>query len=149
SGWGAVADREAHDETGRGRGATDRATVERTRERIGGVPVTVCPARSGQRADVSRSAGSPDRDRRTSRRPVGKCDSDAPAAPVHWPCDPGGVGYNDRDPLVSAFVARGNGVRLGYFDCFSGIAGDMTMAALVDAGVDPRAIQDAVASLGL
>jgi len=40
-------------------------------------------------------------------------------------------------------------VRVGYFDCFSGIAGDMTLAALVDAGVDRRAIQDAVASLGL
>jgi uncharacterized protein (TIGR00299 family) protein len=40
-------------------------------------------------------------------------------------------------------------VRVGYFDCFSGIAGDMTLAALVDAGVDPRPIHDAVGSLGL
>jgi uncharacterized protein (TIGR00299 family) protein len=40
-------------------------------------------------------------------------------------------------------------VRVGYFDCFSGIAGDMTLAALVDSGVDRRPIQDAVASLGL
>jgi pyridinium-3,5-bisthiocarboxylic acid mononucleotide nickel chelatase len=40
-------------------------------------------------------------------------------------------------------------VRIGYFDCFSGISGDMTLGALADAGVDPRAIQSAVASLGL
>jgi pyridinium-3,5-bisthiocarboxylic acid mononucleotide nickel chelatase len=40
-------------------------------------------------------------------------------------------------------------VRVGYFDCFSGIAGDMTLAALVDSGVDARVIQESVASLGL
>jgi uncharacterized protein (TIGR00299 family) protein len=40
-------------------------------------------------------------------------------------------------------------VRVGYFDCFSGISGDMTLGALVDAGVDPRPIQEAVSSLGL
>jgi len=40
-------------------------------------------------------------------------------------------------------------VRVGYFDCFSGASGDMTLGALVDAGVDGRAIQEAVASLGL
>jgi uncharacterized protein (TIGR00299 family) protein len=40
-------------------------------------------------------------------------------------------------------------VRIGYFDCFSGISGDMTLGALVDAGVDPRVIQTAVAGLGL
>jgi uncharacterized protein (TIGR00299 family) protein len=40
-------------------------------------------------------------------------------------------------------------VRIAYFDCFSGISGDMTLGALVDVGVDPRAIQEAVSSLGL
>jgi uncharacterized protein (TIGR00299 family) protein len=40
-------------------------------------------------------------------------------------------------------------VRVGYFDCFSGISGDMTLGALVDAGVDARQIEEAVKSLGL
>lgn len=40
-------------------------------------------------------------------------------------------------------------MRIAYFDCFSGISGDMTLGALVDAGVDSKAIQTAVASLGL
>jgi uncharacterized protein (TIGR00299 family) protein len=41
------------------------------------------------------------------------------------------------------------GVRIGYFDCFSGISGDMTLGALVDAGVDPNAILSAINSLDL
>lgn len=40
-------------------------------------------------------------------------------------------------------------MRIAYFDCFSGISGDMTLGALVDAGVDAAAIQTAVARLGL
>jgi len=40
-------------------------------------------------------------------------------------------------------------VRIAYFDCFSGISGDMTLGALIHAGVDVGAIKDAVASLGL
>jgi uncharacterized protein (TIGR00299 family) protein len=40
-------------------------------------------------------------------------------------------------------------VRLAYFDCFSGISGDMTLGALVDAGVDPAPVREAVGRLGL
>jgi uncharacterized protein (TIGR00299 family) protein len=50
---------------------------------------------------------------------------------------------------VTPFGTEDKGVRLGYFDCFSGIAGDMTLAALADAGVDRDAIRQSVASLGL
>lgn len=36
-----------------------------------------------------------------------------------------------------------------HFDCFSGISGDMTLAALFDAGVDVEPVQKGLASLGL
>jgi len=40
-------------------------------------------------------------------------------------------------------------VRIAYFDCFSGISGDMVLGALVDAGVDMRAIEAELRKLGL
>ncbi|HJT77182.1 MAG TPA: nickel pincer cofactor biosynthesis protein LarC [Gemmataceae bacterium] len=40
-------------------------------------------------------------------------------------------------------------MRVAHFDCFSGISGDMTLAALIDAGVDADAIRAGIASLGL
>src|ERR1700746_1467091 len=44
-----------------------------------------------------------------------------------------------------------NGVfmRIAYLECFSGISGDMFLGALVDAGVSPRPLEDAVSALGL
>jgi uncharacterized protein (TIGR00299 family) protein len=40
-------------------------------------------------------------------------------------------------------------VRLAHFDCFSGISGDMTLGALIDAGVPESTIRTALDSLGL
>jgi uncharacterized protein (TIGR00299 family) protein len=45
--------------------------------------------------------------------------------------------------------AGGFSVRVAHFDCFSGISGDMTLGALIDAGVDAAAIRSAIDSLGL
>jgi uncharacterized protein (TIGR00299 family) protein len=41
------------------------------------------------------------------------------------------------------------GVRVAHFDCFSGISGDMTLAALIDSGVDVEAIRRGLNSLNL
>ncbi len=40
-------------------------------------------------------------------------------------------------------------MRVAYLDCFSGISGDMTLGALLDAGVSLEAIQQGIDSLGL
>ena len=40
-------------------------------------------------------------------------------------------------------------MKIAYIDCGSGISGDMTLAALVDAGVDPAELNAAIESLGL
>lgn len=40
-------------------------------------------------------------------------------------------------------------MRIAYLDCFSGISGDMFIGALIDAGVSPRVLEDAVAALNI
>jgi pyridinium-3,5-bisthiocarboxylic acid mononucleotide nickel chelatase len=40
-------------------------------------------------------------------------------------------------------------MRIAYLDCASGISGDMTLGALMDAGVSLEALQEVVASLGI
>ena len=46
-------------------------------------------------------------------------------------------------------TTRAGTMQIAYFDCFSGISGDMTLAALIDAGADLPAIQATIASMGL
>jgi pyridinium-3,5-bisthiocarboxylic acid mononucleotide nickel chelatase len=40
-------------------------------------------------------------------------------------------------------------MRIAYLDCFAGISGDMFLGALLDAGVNPQVLHDAIAALDL
>jgi uncharacterized protein (TIGR00299 family) protein len=40
-------------------------------------------------------------------------------------------------------------MRIAYLDCFAGISGDMFLGVLLDAGVDPKVLHEAVAALNL
>lgn len=40
-------------------------------------------------------------------------------------------------------------MRIGYFDCFSGVSGDMILGALVDAGLEMERLQAAISGLGV
>ncbi len=44
---------------------------------------------------------------------------------------------------------RSTGVRVAWFNCQAGVAGDMTMAALVDAGADPDVVAQTIGGLGV
>ena len=53
-------------------------------------------------------------------------------------------------PTKEPPLLRGrHSMKLAYFDCSSGISGDMTLGALVDLGVDLEQLNAAIASLGL
>lgn len=40
-------------------------------------------------------------------------------------------------------------MKVAYFDCLSGISGDMTLGAMIDAGVPPEVVRSGIRSLGL
>src|SRR5262245_10245853 len=55
-----------------------------------------------------------------------------------------------RDGLRDRMALKeGRALRVAHFDCSSGISGDMTLAALIDIGVDAEAIRQGIASLNL
>jgi len=51
----------------------------------------------------------------------------------------------DAPPATAGRAAR----KIAFFDCFAGISGDMTLGALIDAGVDEDELRRGLESLGL
>ena len=52
-------------------------------------------------------------------------------------------------PGGEAAPGPGAGPTLAWFNCFCGVAGDMALGSLLDAGADPDAVRDIVAGLGV
>jgi pyridinium-3,5-bisthiocarboxylic acid mononucleotide nickel chelatase len=52
-------------------------------------------------------------------------------------------------PSDAAERGEPDGRRIAWFNCQAGVAGDMTMAALVDAGADPDVVASTIAGLGV
>lgn len=82
-------------------------------------------------------------------RPPGARTSPDPAPVPIKMAMPRTNGSSGPESLATATRPNPPIMKLAYFDCFSGASGDMTLGALADAGVDPKALLAAIDSLGL
>src|SRR5512145_390944 len=59
------------------------------------------------------------------------------------------VNKHNRSQALVIQSQRGTPMKIAYADCFSGISGDMFLAALLDAGLPLEVLQDAIEKLDL
>src|SRR5438093_44669 len=94
-----------------------------------------------------RSQASAAREPRKSWR---RSSADAALSPLHPGVNRRDVSsHSGRHALLQLPGARQPESRLLYFDCFSGISGDMTLGALLDAGLPLDDLRAALGSLAL